>query len=353
MSNPVLVISDTHYHNFKQYAAINAKGINSRLGDILRATVEAAMELKRRGGNVIVHCGDVFHVRGHLPPSVLNPVVDMYKRLIEQGFEVHMISGNHDLETDNTVRVSSSVSALESVGVKVYHEPTVVAIQDERWYFVPWFKDLKHLKEIIDVDLFKFRHQPTNLVIHAPLNGVIVGIPDHGLSPDDFKGLGYRRVYCGHYHNHVEYVLSDGTQVFSVGALTHQNWGDTESRAGYVLHGDDVDQVPTHAPKFRKVSFKDLEFFDDQFYADNYIKVCGGDFTPAEAQAVKDELLLKGAKAVVVEGATKRPAVTRSMGSPSGSAPTLESIMSDYLDRTYPGDTKVKSEALDILRLVE
>lgn len=343
MTHPVLLISDTHYHNYSQYAQIAPSGVNTRLGDILRATLEAAKAVGP--GATIIHCGDVFHVRGSLPPSVLNPVVDMYAMLVRSGYKIHMISGNHDLETDQAARVSSSVSALEAVGVNVIHKPGVTKIGDETWLFVPWIKDMDALRKVVRL------HPTDNLVIHAPLNGVITGIPDHGLSPNDFKGLGFKRVFCGHYHNHRRFGVGL-TDVFSVGALTHQNWGDVGSKAGYlILEPTGVRHVETSAPKFIKVSADDIATHSDTYYADNYIKVVDGDFTdPADVQAVKDDLLLRGAKHVTVEGLTRRPVATRGVVK-TGSAPTIETILGDYLDRTYPGDTDVKATALEIIGL--
>ena len=345
MRKPVLIISDTHYHNFTQYSQIASSGVNTRLGDILRATAEAAKTLRELGGDTIIHCGDVFHVRGALHPSVLNPVVELYDRLIRSGFKIHMISGNHDLETDYTHRVSSSVSALESVGVHVYHQPTAVKIEDRWWAFIPWIKDLPTLRTTIK------RMAVDCVVLHAPMNGVITGIPDHGLNPKDFEGLGIKYAFCGHYHNNKVFSIKDG-QVVSVGALTHQNWGDVGSRAGYLLLENlGLEHRTTQAPMFCKVSVDNLDTLKDEYFRDNYIKVVDGEFTdPADIQKIKDDLLLRGAKAVVVEGLVKRPMATR--GSASSGTPTIETILGDYLDRTYPGDSTVKDKALEIIRLV-
>src|SRR5690606_6703377 len=121
----------------------------------------------------------------------------------------------------------------EAAGVQVYHRPTTVEVAGRKWLMVPWVKDLHHLRRIIAES-----NEAGYLIIHAPLNGVIKGIPDHGLAPDDFEGLGFKYVFCGHYHNHRVFDITDG-HVVSVGALTHQNWGDVESQAGYIILGED------------------------------------------------------------------------------------------------------------------
>lgn len=347
MTRPVLIISDTHYHNFKQYAQVNKVGVNTRLWDIMRATIEASKALKAAGGNTIIHCGDVFHVRGMLAPSVLNPVVEMYRNLVADGFEVIMVAGNHDLETDIAAKVSSSVTALEGANVQVLNCVQWFSVEDQTWLFVPWVKDLADLRGIIK------RWPADNLVIHAPLNGVISGIPEHGLNPNDFKGLGFKRVFCGHYHNHRRFTLDDGTDVYSVGALTHQNWGDVGSKAGYLIahHDGSVEHHATTAPQFRKVSVADLEYKADEYFSGHYIKVIDGEFTdPGDIQKIKDDLLLRGAKAVVVEGLVRAPTTTRTISTTT--APTVQSILGEYLDRAYPGEADVKSLAFEILNRV-
>ncbi len=354
MTNPILLISDTHYHGFTQYGQINSKGINSRLADILRATVEAARHLKKLGGNQIIHCGDVFHVRGNINPMVLNHVLDLYKSLINQGFIIHMIAGNHDLETDDANREASTITALENIGVHVIHENRQYKIEGEIWQFMPWIKNIPALRK--DLQLHKLalpgdvgvQH---NLVLHAPLNGVIDTIPDHGLSPADFEGTIYQRVFVGHYHNHKALSYAGGW-AYSVGALTHQTWSCAGNRAGYCIYtpGGTLDQYETQAPKFLKMDFENLDIYADAIISDNYIKVTGGTFTdPAAVQAVKDGLLLRGAKAVVVEGLSRRHAATRT-GAISTSAPTLDLILGEYMDRLYGANPQAKTLALGFLK---
>ena len=322
------------------------------------------MALRKAGGNTIIHCGDVFHVRGNVAPAVLNQVLDLYKGLIDRGFQVYMISGNHDLETEDAKRAASAVTALEGIGVKVIHEPTVEIIEGARWHFIPWYKSLDKLRGMFIKTTAK-SDMPLNLVIHAPLNGVIASIPDHGLSPKDFEKTPYSKVFVGHYHNHKAFGVRPhsggaghpiyGCMVYSVGALTHQSWSDVDNKAGYVLYdalNNEVAHHETRAPKFIKVHISELDALDFEV-EDNYIKVYGGTFSsPEDIQAIKDDLVLHGAKAVSVEGLVKKIAATRA-GTTPATAPTLESILDDYIARTWPGDAEVQRQAQAILKATE
>lgn len=352
MATPILIYSDPHYHDFAQFAVTEADGVNSRLGDTIRATLQAFKEVRKSvpaqmPGNAIC-CGDLFHVRGKIKPSVLNPVQDMFDSLRGR-WDIYAISGNHDLETDQASSASSAITTLEREGLSVFSDrPQNIVAENCLIHMVPW-TDLATLRKIIAAGpVSPNGYTRTALVIHAPMNGVVTGLPDHGLSVDDFKGEKWDKVFIGHYHNHKRFQVGK-TEVISVGALTHQNWGDVDSLAGYCTW-DPATNVVTHhetsAPKFMKVDIDDLTTAE---VVDNYIKVVGGTFDkPEDIQEIKDYLLLRGAKAAVVEGVVKRPAVTRSTTS-STVAPTIHSILGEYVDRTYPGESDVKALALEIL----
>ena len=357
MSKPILIFSDPHYHDFSQFSTINEKGLNSRLADTLRATGEAYKALRAAGGVRAICAGDIFHVRGKVKPSVLNPTADLFHTLhYGAGYRTYAISGNHDLETDKSSALNSSITALRNTGMSVWSDgPGSALIDAVSVTFVPWEPDLKKLRKYIAAEHPAHPGYPSALVLHAPLNGVIKGLPDHGLTPEDFKDCKYDKVFIGHYHNHKSFKVGD-CEVISVGALTHQNFGDTENKAGYLLWYPDTGVVEHHetpAPKFVRVFADDVEDIDPSAVQDNYVKVVDGYFDdPTEIQSIKDTMTLKGAKAVIVEGITKRPAVTRSSTATTSTAPTIHSILGDYVERTYPGDTDTLVEALEILNEV-
>jgi hypothetical protein len=141
-----------------------------------------------------------------------------------------------------------------------------------------------------------------DLIIHAPLNKVISGIPDTGLDPDWLAGFGFRNVFCGHYHNHKSFC--DG-KVWSIGASNHQNWGDVHSKAGVMLvagKGENsiVKFKETTAPKFVEMDVN-TKFPDFSNVNGNFVKVKTVDLTAPECRALRDELMSDyGAKDVTV-----------------------------------------------------
>jgi hypothetical protein len=100
-------------------------------------------------------------------------------------------------------------------GVEVITKPTVC---EDGTVMMPWIEGSTSFAQTAHRSPTRTR----DLIIHAPLNGVIRGLPDHGLDPVDVSKWGFRRVFTGHYHNHTAPMDS----VISIGATTHQTWSD-------------------------------------------------------------------------------------------------------------------------------
>ena len=201
------IISDSHYHAWSQFASTNDDLVNSRLQILIDETRAAAKHMKEAGCDALFHCGDIFHVRGRVAPSVLNPVADLYREIITDiGLPVFLLAGNHDLEFEDSNRIGNSGESLSRVGLTVVSEEPYF-LDTHRVLMVPWHAKQKALLETIEeakklippIDV-----KDWTLMIHAPVNEIIPGLPDHGIDPDVLAGLGFHRVFSGHYHNHKE-----------------------------------------------------------------------------------------------------------------------------------------------------
>lgn len=297
MSDLFGVISDSHNHNFSTFSKTLPNGVNDRLQWIVDETVRAAEAVKANHGNVLVHCGDVFHVRGSVAPSVLNPTVDAYRKIVHEiGLEVYVLAGNHDLEGKNATKLGNAGEALSGVGVKVISEPFIH--HGHKFVLIPYYDSCDKLREVI-------REQQANipsdiikeysLFIHAPMNGVIAGIPDHGFSAKELEGFGFKRVFCGHYHNHKAFG-----EVYSVGALTHQTFGDVGSRAGFLLVNDKVTHYPTNAPRFVDFDPEWCELEEVEHVTGNYVRAKLENASNDEVEQVRKYLIERGAAAVTI-----------------------------------------------------
>lgn len=320
MKKPYAIISDSHHHSWTAFSTTLANGVNSRLQEILDETMRCAAELSKSGGDTIIHAGDLFHVRGSVAPSVLNPTLATYKKLTEMGFKVIINAGNHDLEGRDANDLGSAITALREVGCQVVNQSTAF---NDGYTLVPYVGKVSELKDTLS----KLTPEG-DLILHAGIDGVIKGLPDHGLDAAYLAGLGFDRVFSGHYHHHKELVKD---KVWSIGALTHQTWGDIGTKAGFLIAYPDgqVRYSASHAPNFVEVDGTtdpdDIPLIVDG----NYVRAKIFSSKPKEIDALRTFLMTSGAKGVTI---VSQPAtgVTRTASTIKAGA-SIEQSVSDFI----------------------
>ena len=349
------VISDCHLHQWSAFAGIE-KGMNDRLYATLKQIDKAACKLVDEGGDTLYITGDLFHVRGSISPTVLNPAIDLFKRLhSDYGVKTRILTGNHDLESRDSDAISSACESLRTVpGVEVISKPMV--FPDDKVVMIPWFESMDKVREEIQwaIDCFGPDMSQHTLMIHAPLNGVIIGIPDHGFYAAELAKHGFKNVFCGHYHN---FKAFEGC-VYSVGATTHQTWNDVGTKAGYLIVQDGiVTHHDSSAPKFID--------FDSDWDMDKAIDNCGGNYvrirlgsaTDEEVSLMRDHVIGLGAKGCVVQAIpVPKTTATARTGSVS-SAPTVRESIEQWVDSNIAANKKAVSklcqEIIDQVEAVE
>lgn len=356
MSAPYVVLSDLHLHDWNSFSTTLSTGVNSRLQLILNEIESAASVVRELGGTRIYMAGDLFHVRGALKPSVMNPVIDCIADLVNEGFQFRIIPGNHDLESKDSKRLTNATQALERIGVdvvtdfRIYHDDKVVMI--------PWVEDQDDLVRqclALRMDIDSTATPGANpeedytLIIHAALNGVIKGIPDTGLDPQELDDMGYKNVLVGHYHNHRQ--LTDN--VFSVGATTHQTWSDVGTRAGYLVvsdGGNEIDHVESKAPQFMDFDLGWKKTEASLACEGNYVRVKLDEATEKEIIVIRETIIGEyGALGCVVK-ATPKSSATARVGS-SASGVSIEQSIDEWITKECSGDRKeIIAECMDILK---
>lgn len=340
---PYSVSSDQHCHSWSAFSSPNEDGINSRLAIILGELKRQARTLLAAGGTDMFLGGDLFHVRGRIEPEVFNPTMDTFREICGMGVKVYAIAGNHDLTGKNSERLGNAMQALDELdGFQAITEPRLILAGGEKVMMIPWFEDLDELRSLA----INSADAQTDLIIHAPLNGVIKGIPDHGLDPVEVKMWGYRRVFIGHYHNHRE----SAKNVFSIGATTHQTWSDPGTKAGFLMVGDTVEFHESLAPQF--VNIDDVGEIDPVSVNGNYVRLRLKDADADDLAAAREALKQAGALAWVDHSSKKRE-VTRGQSNGTKNV-TLEvsvaSYVAQHLDAGKLSKKRIAVEALDVLR---
>lgn len=331
MTAPYLLFSDVHAHDWDAFSSVTVDGVNSRLVSILSALTAAYEHLYSVGGTQAFCAGDLFHERGKIRPSVMNPVADFFA---SRPYNSYIIPGNHDLESNETTWQGNALFTLPKV-ISI-NEPDFFKATGQRVCMIPWQPSIKALLKTMEAaagscdDL-----ENTDLIIHAPLDGVLRGVPAHGLTPERlFAAFPGKRIFCGHYHHHIQFG-----NVYSIGALTHQTWSDVSTKAGYLLvYPDRVEHHETSAPKF--VDVDDLllsdEVTDDDIKArveGNYARLSVADPTAAEVGFIREKLTDMGARGSLVRAIATGDSMTTKRASVGASLERLDESVTNYAEK--------------------
>lgn len=325
------IVSDTHNHKWSIFSETLTTGVNSRLQIILDETLRAAKTIKAAGGDTLIHTGDVFHVRGSIAPSVLNPTKDLYRKIVDElGLDVYLLAGNHDLEGKNSTQIGNAANALSGVGVKVISNTYLD--YDHKRLFVPYYDRCDEVRAQIDGAIGELveaeqDHAQWTLFLHVPLNAVISGIPDHGFDARELASYGFKSVFTGHYHNFKQF---DGN-ICSVGALTHQTFSDIGSKAGFLLVDDDatVTRYPSNAPRFVDFDTDWTEEEEIEQVVGNYVRCKLENASNEQIEEIRDYLGKLGAASVQVIHVPK-PKSIREGASPIEAGATIAASISDW-----------------------
>jgi DNA repair exonuclease SbcCD nuclease subunit len=379
MTKPYGLLADLHLHAWSAFATTLPSGVNSRLEMLLGEIERAAIEVKAAGGDTLVFAGDVFHVRGSVAPSVYNPTRDRLRHISqEHGVRIIIMPGNHDLEGRDSTRIGSAVTALEMPsdmdgdgGVGVISSPKAQWLDDQWIIMVPWFESMDDLKfQLENIEKIVWptatvklpARSEVDVIIHAPIDGVIEGLPCHGLDPTYLSGLGFKRVFAGHYHNHrcmthgaVSAGMVPNGEVWSIGALAHHTWSDIGSRAGFlIVYPNEVNWRKSHLPEFLDLG-KVAEFCEPEelplLVEGNYVRVRVEAAKSKEVEAARQELLDMGARAVLVQAEPKAPVREGTTVATVKSGASLEVQVADFIKGAAKPELAeaVSKEAMDVL----
>jgi DNA repair exonuclease SbcCD nuclease subunit len=325
---PYCLIADMHCHAWSPFSKVQTNGINSRLGIILDELVRAAEELRKRGGDRMYIAGDLVHTRGSMDPEVFNPLHRTIKQIAENGIKIFIIPGNHDLKGRDTTELGNAIQTLGEIeGVTVCTVPTVFA---QKIIMIPW----QATKDLLRAQIKRIPltgRSEIDLIMHVGIDGVLPGVPPTGLSSEEVASWGFKRVFAGDYHNFKE---MEGGKVYSIGATTHQQWGDIGSKAGFLMvYPDRVEFCASHAPSFIELTDED----DPDEYAiivdQNYVRIRGFKLTDAEINGLRTELTDMGAKGVSFQ--VTRNVVTARAGGAATKSMTLDESVHSWAEEKF------------------
>jgi len=265
-----LVFSDFHAHNHAYGATrTTIPGLgglyNSRLADSAAVLDEMLAYAKHFDIYTVVFCGDLFHRRTAVSTDVRHVIVDRLHKFVDEGIELHMIPGNHDIG-DRKGHVHSLIGLGEfSDEIHVYDKVGAVspAYSDGHdreavgFIFVPYTDSLQEAKANLKAAGGLAEHFDNQILFaHLGMQGAVVGsdyvlINESDISVPDVPHDKFTACFFGHFHEHQQ-LFANG---WFVGATHQHNWGDAYGSRGYLhvkAHKGKVtfEQVQTMAPEF-------------------------------------------------------------------------------------------------------
>jgi DNA repair exonuclease SbcCD nuclease subunit len=332
---PYGLMSDLHAHSWSSFAGVDGQGRNTRLMHIIHEIHRCCAEVRRRGGERVVVAGDVFHTRGSVSPSVFNPLRQALADEVERGMAFIIMPGNHDLEGKTSQSLTSAVAMLQGLPrVSVFHRPIVMPSVA----LVPWEPDLEKLLATATTLGARCQSDMTDLILHTGIDGVLTGMPDHGLTPDRLADLGFRRVFAGHYHHHKDM----GRGVWSIGAPTHQTWSDVGSRAGWLIVSEGaVEFFSSHAPRFLDLSGEEDAEELPLIVDGHYVRARVAEATSKQVTELRETLVAMGALGVLVQSVPAKTAGTRTISLSGAALASLDRAVADYCATRGLGSTVI------------
>lgn len=337
------ICADLHFHQWSAFSEPVKPGIGSRLQSIADELVRAAEMVKSQGGGRLYVAGDIFHVRGSIQTEVMNVAYLAFAEVSNMGVEVRAIFGNHDIADRVGTWAGNAVSTLGMAGVECVSGPRHFA--DDNVLMIPWVDSVKELRQILS-KYGQTHYAGCDVIIHAPLNGVLRGIPPTGLEPSQLEKLGFNRIFCGHYHNHVNF----NDRVYSIGATSHQNWNDPGTKAGFlIVTPDSVTHYETQAPLF-----VDYDPAHPESVQGNFVRFKTKVSSQSEIAKYRNALEQLGAKGVVIHPIPD-PNKGKRNGPTVQSGASLQQSIGDYVKayKDYADPDTLSSYCLDILSEVE
>lgn len=183
--------------------------------------------LKKYGVETVIHMGDAFDNRKSIDFSGL----DWTRRVVLEplsDFDVHMVTGNHDVYFRNTNSINSPELLLKDFSnIKVYSKPTEIKLDNLGILLLPW------ICADSEEESFKLIKNSNCQVAmgHLELQGFRVNhnmMMEHGLDYSIFKN--FKKVFSGHFH-----TRSDNGLVYYIGNPYEIYWNDFSDTRGFVI----------------------------------------------------------------------------------------------------------------------
>ncbi len=221
------------------------------------------IETNANPGDKIFILGDLFDNRSHIDLKTLNLSLDIFDKLEENGIEVIIMAGNHDLWANHDYEFNTLRFLKKYTNIRLVFDPEVYEIDDKKILLLPWITDKNKEKEVLS----KYAGKIDYLFCHSELKGAKSNLKNpvgmkHGTSLADYAM--YPKVYAAHIH--IRQVMEN---FMYIGNPFHMDRNDINNKKG--------------------ITILDIPSGVDKFYENNM----SPEFTTYEINTEEDALELK------------------------------------------------------------
>ena len=227
--------------------------------------------LEQYGIETVIHMGDAFDSR----KSIDYQSLEWAKRVVFEplkNYQVHLITGNHDVYFKNSNKVNSPELLLKDYrNIKTYSDPTEVNIDGLNILLLPWINS-----ENQDKSFKLIKNTKAKVAMgHLELQGFRVNknlvMDEHGLEANIFKN--FKKVFSGHYH-----TRSDNGTVFYLGNPYEIYWSDVNDTRGFTIFDTETLEhfhIDNPYRMFYNIYYEDTNYqtFDTREYENKIVKV--------------------------------------------------------------------------------
>lgn len=227
-------MADIHIRPFQRL-----EEYTNKLNDLKEQIREIVKGYKKEEIKIVIS-GDVVHSKNSISNELIAFVASWIREL-EEFSSVLVISGNHDLVTDNKSRIDTLTAIFtaakfeNSIHLDSYfgYDSGIVVEDNITWALYSIFSDFKRP----NIEQAK-KDYPNNTVIGL-YHGTVVGatlnngtVMDSGANGDEFEGCDF--VMAGDIHKR-QVIKRGNCEIVYPGSLIQQTFGETVTQHGFVV----------------------------------------------------------------------------------------------------------------------
>ena len=250
--------------------------------------------LKENKIDTVIHLGDCFDVRKGIDYwSLAWAKKVFFDRLRQEGIELHLIVGNHDIFYKESLSINSpGLNLREYDNISIYSRPETVTIKDRLCFMVPWICN-------DNAEQFMEQLESTDATLcmgHLELAGFYANKDyqcQHGTDANIFSK--FDTVFSGHFHK-----KSTRGNVTYLGNTYQLYWNDEGETRGFHIFDmktNKLEFIENTNTMFNKLYYneKEKKLINHHKFGGTYVKIIVEEkSTPARLSQLVDNLYSAG-----------------------------------------------------------